>query len=96
MTVIALIIEGSRHYFFEGKVEGEIIRQPRELRALVTTLFFYPREQKQTFAEMSLNTKMAPATDAKRPTPWPKFPQEAVKDGTRFTYQPEAVRASRR
>jgi len=55
-TVIALIIDGSVHYF-EGIVNGEIIAERRGIKGFGYDPIFLPDGYAQTFAEMSLPEK---------------------------------------
>ncbi len=55
-TIIALILEG-REYFFEGRVEGVIIGEPRGDGGFGYDPVFVPDGQDQTFAEMDSHKK---------------------------------------
>jgi len=55
-TVIALIIDGSEKYF-EGVVEGEIIRGKRGTNGFGYDPVFVPAGYSQTFAEMDISDK---------------------------------------
>lgn len=55
-TVIALIIEGKTR-FFEGTVEGEILRELRGEKGFGYDPIFLPGQQTQSFAEMDLDKK---------------------------------------
>lgn len=55
-TVIALILDGSVHYF-EGIVNGEIISERRGSQGFGYDPVFLPDGYKQTFAEMPLSEK---------------------------------------
>ena len=55
-TVIALIIEGDE-YFFEGKVEGEILKDKQGIDGFGYDPIFRPFGYDQSFAEMSLELK---------------------------------------
>jgi len=55
-TVIALILDG-REEFFEGVVEGEIIRDKRGTNGFGYDPVFVPAGYKKTFAEMTLADK---------------------------------------
>lgn len=55
-TVIALILN-SKRYFFEGKIEGRIIREKRGKAGFGYDPVFIPEGYELTFAEMELNQK---------------------------------------
>lgn len=55
-TVICYIENGKPHYF-EGIVNGQIIKKPRGLRGFGYDPIFIPDGYNQTFAEMDLNLK---------------------------------------
>lgn len=55
-TVISLIINGKEH-FFEGKVEGSIISEPRGVDGFGYDPVFVPTGYNQTFAEMPITLK---------------------------------------
>jgi XTP/dITP diphosphohydrolase len=55
-TVVALIREGSVHYF-EGIVNGEIITERKGIKGFGYDPVFLPDGYKQTFAEMPLDEK---------------------------------------
>jgi XTP/dITP diphosphohydrolase len=55
-TVIALIIDGSVHYF-EGIVNGEIISERKGIKGFGYDPVFLPDGYEQTFAEMPLTEK---------------------------------------
>lgn len=55
-TVIALILEGTVHYF-EGIVNGEIITERKGIKGFGYDPVFLPDGYKQTFAEMPLAEK---------------------------------------
>ncbi|MDR2682511.1 MAG: non-canonical purine NTP diphosphatase [Dysgonamonadaceae bacterium] len=57
-TVIALI-RGGKDYFFEGTVEGEIIREERGSAGFGYDSLFVPRGYTQTFAELGAEIKNA-------------------------------------
>ena len=52
VTVVALIINGER-YFFEGKVDGEILTKQRGVNGFGYDPIFQPNGFNQSFAEMS-------------------------------------------
>jgi XTP/dITP diphosphohydrolase len=51
-TVIALILEG-KNYFFEGKIDGEIIETEKGTRGFGYDPIFKPFGYEKTFAEMT-------------------------------------------
>jgi len=55
-TVIALILDG-KQYFFEGKVDGEILTEQRGVDGFGYDPIFRPLGFRQTFAEMSALAK---------------------------------------
>ena len=55
-TVIALIVDG-KEYFFEGKVEGEILKDKQGIGGFGYDSIFRPFGYDQSFAEMSLKLK---------------------------------------
>lgn len=55
-TVIALIWKG-KNYFFEGKVEGEILTLPQGKAGFGYDPIFCPQGYKQSFAEMPMDEK---------------------------------------
>ena len=55
-TVIALILKG-REYFFEGDVNGEILRGKKGIDGFGYDPIFKPEGYKETFAEMSIGLK---------------------------------------
>ena len=55
-TVIAFI-EGDTTHFFEGRVDGEILEEPRGDGGFGYDPLFVPEGYEQTFAEMSQETK---------------------------------------
>lgn len=55
-TVISLLLEG-KEYFFEGKVEGEILRMRRGTGGFGYDPVFLPKGYNETFSEMSLEEK---------------------------------------
>ena len=55
-TVIALIVDG-KEYFFEGKVEGEILKDKQGIGGFGYDPIFRPFGYDQSFAEMSLELK---------------------------------------
>mgnify|MGYP001195257892 CR=1 FL=1 len=55
-TVIALIVDG-KEYFFEGKVEGEILKDKQGIGGFGYDPIFRPFGYDQSFAEMSLKLK---------------------------------------
>lgn len=55
-TVIALIIDGNSH-FFEGKVEGHILRSPSGLKGFGYDPIFMPIGYSGSFAELSPDIK---------------------------------------
>jgi len=55
-SVIALIFEG-RHFLFEGKVNGQIIKKKRGYNGFGYDPIFVPLGFDQTFAEMTLQQK---------------------------------------
>jgi XTP/dITP diphosphohydrolase len=57
-TVIALIMDGKR-YFFEGRVEGEILTEQHGVDGFGYDPIFKPLGFRQTFAEMSSSAKNA-------------------------------------
>lgn len=57
-TVIALILDGKR-YFFEGRVEGEILTEQHGVDGFGYDPIFKPLGFRQTFAEMSPSAKNA-------------------------------------
>ena len=57
-TVIALILGGTTH-FFEGVVEGEILRKPQGADGFGYDPVFRPTGKKASFAELSLEDKNA-------------------------------------
>lgn len=55
-TVIALVMDG-KEYLFEGRVEGEILREMTGSEGFGYDPIFRPRGQSRTFAEMNLEEK---------------------------------------
>lgn len=55
-TVIALILD-NRDYLFEGRVDGEILTEPRGITGFGYDPIFRPLESEKTFAEMSAEEK---------------------------------------
>ncbi len=55
-TVIALILDGET-YTFEGKIEGEITKEPQGTSGFGYDPIFKPRGYNQTFAEIGLEEK---------------------------------------
>ena len=55
-TVISIIIKG-REYFFEGKVEGEILKEKQGIDGFGYDPIFRPNGFGQSFAEMSMKQK---------------------------------------
>ena len=55
-TVISIIIKG-RKYFFEGKVEGEILKAKQGIDGFGYDPIFRPNGFGQSFAEMSMKKK---------------------------------------
>ena len=55
-TVIALILDGKK-YFFEGKVEGEILKEKTGSGGFGYDPIFRPNGYEKTFAQMSLSLK---------------------------------------
>ena len=55
-TVIALIVDGNE-YFFEGKVEGEILKEKQGIDGFGYDPIFKPNGYKDSFAEMSIQKK---------------------------------------
>ena len=55
-TVIALIIDGNK-YFFEGKVEGVMLKEKSGIDGFGYDPIFRPNGFNQTFAEMSMKQK---------------------------------------
>ncbi len=55
-TVIALILEGET-YTFEGKIEGEITKEPQGISGFGYDPIFRPSGYNQTFAEIGLDEK---------------------------------------
>jgi len=55
-SVICLILNGKR-YFFEGKVEGIIIEEPKGTSGFGYDPIFVPKGYTETFAEMQLEKK---------------------------------------
>ena len=55
-TVIALILDGKK-YLFEGKVEGEILKERKGLSGFGYDPIFKPNGFNETFAEMNLDLK---------------------------------------
>lgn len=56
ITVIALILDGQQ-YFFEGAVEGSILKEKQGLQGFGYDPLFLPNGYTETFAEMSAETK---------------------------------------
>jgi XTP/dITP diphosphohydrolase len=57
-TVIALILD-NRDYLFEGRVDGEILTEPRGLTGFGYDPVFRPLESEKSFAEMQAEEKNA-------------------------------------
>ena len=55
-TVIALILDGKK-YFFEGRVDGEILTEQRGTDGFGYDPIFRPLGFRQTYAEMSASSK---------------------------------------
>lgn len=55
-TVVALILNG-KIWYFEGSVEGEIIKEPRGVKGFGYDPVFLPAGYQQTFAEMPFELK---------------------------------------
>ncbi len=56
-TVIALVFDKSEYYFFEGKVEGEMLTEKRGNEGFGYDPIFKPNGYDLSFAEMDLNEK---------------------------------------
>lgn len=55
-TVICLLINGEKH-FFEGKVEGDILHDPKGEKGFGYDPVFLPTGENLSFAEMTLSSK---------------------------------------
>ena len=55
-TVVALIFDG-KEYIFDGIIEGSITNKPRGSGGFGYDPLFLPKNQKLTFAEMSISEK---------------------------------------
>jgi XTP/dITP diphosphohydrolase len=78
-TIIALVI-GGKEYFFEGIVDGELIKEARGNAGFGYDPIFVPEGYTETFAEMGADTKNKVSHRAKAVEKLKKFLDEKQSD----------------